>query len=156
MKLYDGQNRNVVICNNTAALAALDNGVTVIFNKDEMFVEENSRMCAQIETENKTLCFNYYAKDFHDNLAQYFIPFSKAGNTFRVIYNPDKNRNSNNNKSISIDALGGNGFPIQQAFYDLELSLSYEPDDGTFYVSHNTTANYFSDFFTILFSILSI
>ena len=148
IKIYDDQNRNVAIFNNTAGLTASDNGVVVIFNKDEMSLSETSGMSAQLESENKTLYFKYSAKDFYDDLAQYFIPFSKAGETFCVFYNPDANSNSNNIKSISIDALGGNGFPVKQTFYDLKLSLSYNPDDNTFYVSHNTTANSFSDFFT--------
>ena len=146
LKLYDEQGKNTLSFANGISLKALENGVNVSFFKDKIWLstDGNYYYPVQLTVGQDTIYFYYYTTDFENNIAKYFIPFSDANKDFTITFYPTGTTEAT---SVQVEALGGLGFPLKQAFFDttLEVSCKANPDQAS--VKINTSANSLSDWF---------
>lgn len=146
LKLYDEQGKNTLSFANGISLEALENGVNVSFFKDKIWLSPNVNDYYPVilSIGEQSINFYYYTTDFENNIAKYFIPFSDANKDFTITFYPTGTMEAT---SVQVEALGGLGFPLKQAFFDttLEVSCKANPDQAS--VQINTSANSLSDWF---------
>lgn len=144
LKLYDEQGKNTLSFANGISLKALENGVNVSFFKDKIWLSTDDYYPVQLTVGQDTIYFYYFTTDFENNIAKYFIPFSDVNKDFTITFYPTGTMEAT---SVQVEALGGLGFPLKQAFFDttLEVSCKANPDQAS--VQINTSANSLSDWF---------
>lgn len=146
LKLYDEQGKNTLSFANGISLKALENGVNVSFFKDKIWLstDGNYYYPVQLTVGQDTIYFYYYTTDFENNIAKYFIPFSDANKDFTITFYPTGTTEAT---SVQVEALGGLGFPLKQAFFDTTLAVSCKANPDQASVKINTSANSLSDWF---------
>lgn len=147
LKLYDEQRKNTLSFANGISLKALENGVNVSFFKDKIWLSPNGNYYypVQLTVGQDTIYFYYFTTDFENNIAKYFIPFSDANKDFKITFYPTGA--TQEPFSIQVEALGGLGFPLKQAFFDTTLAVSCTANPDQASVKINTSANSLSDWF---------
>ena len=89
------------------------------------------------------------------NKSTFIYPFTENGKVYKFcLYNQSSGTQSYNSETYEIKALGGSGYPMSDAFTNLTVIPSHN-SSGEFLVKFNTTAEKFSDFFSVDISLLT-